>query len=98
MPQRPSGGVETDPGLVGQTSDLVGPSTAGSSRSMPGRRRADTTGTPPNDDFASGDLGAMDRHDRHHDHALVGQDLGGLVGLERHHPQGQGQGVAPASL
>ena len=59
-----------------------GPSTTGSWRSMPGRRLAATTGTPSTSDLAPGDLGAVDSHDRHH-HAWVGQDLGGLVALER---------------
>jgi hypothetical protein len=37
----------------------------------------------------------MDRHDRHHHHyPRVGQDLGGLVGLERYGMQGRGEWVA----
>ena len=36
----------------------------------------------------------MDGHNRQHGHAWVGQDLGGLVGLERHRAQGGGEGVA----
>jgi hypothetical protein len=40
------GGVEADPGLVGQGGDLFGPSTGGRARSMLGRRRAGATGTP----------------------------------------------------
>ena len=36
----------------------------------------------------------MDGHDRHHHHVGVGQDQGGLVGLERHRPQRGGEGVA----
>jgi hypothetical protein len=38
--------VEAEPGLVGQQATRSDPSTAGSWRSMLGRRRADTTGTP----------------------------------------------------
>jgi hypothetical protein len=33
-------------------------------------------------------------HNRHHHHARVGQDLGGLVSLERRRVQGRGQWVA----
>ena len=36
----------------------------------------------------------MDGHDRHHRHARVGQDLGGLVGLELYGAQSGGEGVA----
>jgi hypothetical protein len=61
---------------------------------MLGSRRADTTGTPLSDDLAPGDLGAVDGHDRHHRHARVGQDYGGLVGLERDGLQGRGEAVA----
>ena len=60
---------------------------------MLGRRLAATTGTP-GDYLAPGDLGAMDGHDRHHHHVGVDQDLGGLVGLERHRAQGRGERIA----
>jgi hypothetical protein len=40
------------------------------------------------DHLAQGDLGAMDRHDRHHGHVRVGQDLSGLVRLPGRRPQG----------
>jgi hypothetical protein len=47
------------------------------------------------DDLAPGDLDAVDSHDRHHHHhARVGQDLGGLVGFERHRAQRGGERVA----
>jgi hypothetical protein len=36
----------------------------------------------------------VDGHDRQHHHAWVGQHLGGLVGLERHRAEGEGQWVA----
>jgi hypothetical protein len=36
----------------------------------------------------------MDSHDRHHRHTRVGQNPGGLIGLERHRPQDRGEGVA----
>ena len=36
----------------------------------------------------------MDGQGRDHDHVGVGQDLGGLVGLERHRPHGRGERVA----
>ena len=36
----------------------------------------------------------MDGHDRYHGDARVGQDHGGLVGLERHRLQGRGERVA----
>jgi hypothetical protein len=49
---------------------------------------------PVCDHLAPWDLGAVDNHDRQHHHARVGQDLGGLVGLERHGLQGRGEGVA----
>jgi hypothetical protein len=52
----------------------------------PGRHPRDTL----HDDLAPGDLGTMHGHDRHHGHARVGQDHGGLVGLERHRLQGWG--------
>jgi hypothetical protein len=44
-----------------------------------GRHHGDTA----LDDLGPGDLGTVDGHDRDHRHAWVGQDLGGLVGLER---------------
>jgi hypothetical protein len=46
-----------------------GPSTGGSSPSMLGSRRADTTGTPFRTTLPPGDVGAMDSHNRHHHHA-----------------------------
>jgi hypothetical protein len=44
--QQVLGGVEADPGLVGQGGDPFGPRTAGRAWSMVGRRTAATTGTP----------------------------------------------------
>ena len=43
---RLGGGVEADPGQVGQPGDPLGTTTAGRARSMIGRPRAATTGTP----------------------------------------------------
>ena len=70
-----------------------GPSTAGSWRSMPGRRRADTTGTPsmrtlPQGTWApwTATIGTT--------HLRVGQDLGGSIGLERHRTERGAEGVA----
>jgi hypothetical protein len=60
---------------------------------MLGRRLAAPPHTVHND-LAPGDLGAVDGHDWHHDHVGVGQDQGGLGGLERHGPHGGGEGVA----
>jgi hypothetical protein len=61
---------------------------------MLGRRRAATTDTPVADHLAPWHLGAVHGHDRHHGHARVGQDLGGLVGFEVRRPEGGGEGVA----
>jgi hypothetical protein len=61
---------------------------------MLGSRRAATTCTPIHDDLAPGDRDAVDGHDRQHGHAWIGQDLSGLIGLERHRLQGRGEGVA----
>jgi len=61
---------------------------------MLGRRLAATTGHPLHDHLAPWDLGAVDGHDRHHHNVGGGQDLGGLVGLERHRVQCRGQWVA----
>jgi hypothetical protein len=89
---RLGGGAEANPGPVGQVGDPLGSQhrreSAQHAWQSPGRHDRDTV----HDDLASGDLGAMDRHDRHHRHARVGQDLGGLVGLERHRPQDRGEG------
>jgi hypothetical protein len=86
--------VEADPGLVGQVGDPLGPEhrreLAKHAWQTPGRHHRDTLP----DDLAPGDLGTVHGHDRHHGHARVGQDHGGLVGLERHRLQGWGQGVA----
>jgi hypothetical protein len=71
-----------------------GLSTVGRLRSMLGRRLAGITRTPSMRTLPPGDLGAMDGHDRPHHHARVRQDLGGLMGLERHGPQDRGEGVA----
>jgi hypothetical protein len=57
---------------------------------MLGRPRAATTGTPSMTTLP-GDLGAMNRHHRHH-HAGVDQNLGGLVRLAGHRAQGGASG------
>jgi hypothetical protein len=52
---------------------------------------------PLHDNLAPGDLGAVDGHNRHHHHhhhAGVGQDLGGLVGLEAHRSQDGSERIA----
>ena len=75
---------EADPGLVGQAGDPLGPQHRREPRNRLGRRVAATTGTPSMTTLPQGP-GAMDRHNRHHHHHVVdSQDLGGLVGLERH--------------
>ena len=68
-----------------------GPTTAGRARSLHGRPRAATTGTPFMLTLPQGP-GAVDGHDRHHHHAGVGQDLGGLVRLAVHRAQGGASG------
>jgi hypothetical protein len=68
-----SGGVEANPGLIGQASESLGP--------QHGREGAQHAWQPPgrhhrhtvHDHLAPGDLGAMDRHDRHHHHVGIGQ-------------------------
>jgi hypothetical protein len=61
---------------------------------MLGSRRAATTGTPCMTTLPQGTWAPwMDGHNRHH-HIGVNQDQGGPVGLERHRPQGRGEGVA----
>jgi hypothetical protein len=86
--------VEADPGLVGQPGDPLGSQhrreAAQQAWQAPGRQDRHPVG----DHLAPGNLGAMDGHDRHHRHARVGQDLGGLVGLERHRLQCGGGGAA----
>jgi hypothetical protein len=90
--------MEADSGLVGHGGDPLGPQhrreLTQHAWQPPGRHDRH----PVHHDLAPGDLGAMDSHDRHHRHARVGQDLGGLVGLEPHGAQGGSEGVAPASL
>ena len=57
---------------------------------MLGRRRAETTGTPSMTAWPT-KSGTVDGDDRQHCHAQVGQDLDGLVRLERHGLQGRGE-------
>jgi hypothetical protein len=61
---------------------------------MLGRRRGRHHRHAVHDHLAPWHLGAVAGHDRHYRHTRVGQDLGGLVGLERHRLQGVGEGVA----
>jgi hypothetical protein len=86
--------MKAEPGLIGQAGDPLGPQyrreLAQHAWQAPGRHHRHTI----HDDLAPGDLGAMDRHHRHHHHVGVGQDLGGLVGLERHSAQCGGEGIA----
>jgi len=87
-----SGGVEADPGLVGQDGDPLGSQhrreLAQHAWQLPGRHNRHT----PDDHLAPGDLGAMDSHDRHHHHVGVSHNQGGLIRLERHRAQGGGEG------
>jgi hypothetical protein len=84
--------VEADPGLVGQDGDPLGSQyrrkLAERAWQAPGRHDRHTL----DDHLAPGDLGAMDGHDRDHDHVGVGQDLGGPVSLEGHRAQGGSEG------
>ena len=61
---------------------------------MLGRRRADTTGTPFMTILPQGTWAPWTAMIGTTAHARVGQDLGGLVGLERHRAQSGGEGVA----
>jgi hypothetical protein len=88
------GGVEANPRLIGKGCHLLGPHhrREGANQAWQALRRHDRDAV--HHDLASGDLGAVDGHDWHHGHARVGQDLGGLVGLEPHRAQGGGEGGA----
>ena len=61
---------------------------------MLGSRRAATTGTPWVTTLPQGTWAPWTATIGTTDHAGVGQDLGGPVGLERHRPQDGGEGVA----
>ena len=61
---------------------------------MLGRRLAATTGTPCVTTLPQGNLGAVNGHDRHHDHVGVDQDLGGLVRLVVNRAQYRGERIA----
>jgi hypothetical protein len=88
------GGVEANPRLIGKGCHLLGPHhrREGANQAWQALGRHDRDAV--HHDLASGDLGAVDGQDRHHRHARVGQDHGGLVGLERDGLQGRGEGVA----
>jgi hypothetical protein len=75
--------VEADPGLIGQADDSLGPKyrREGAKHAWQAAGRHDRH--PVHDHLAPGDLSAVDSHHRHH-HLWVGQNLGGLVGLEPH--------------
>ena len=81
------GGVEANPGLGGQVDDPFGPQhcreSAKHAWQAPGRQDRHAV----DDGLTPGDLGAVDGHNRHH-HLGVGQDPGGLVGLELYGAQG----------
>ena len=83
--------VEADPGLVGQGGDPLGPQHRREGTKhvwQPlGRHHRHALG----DHLAPRNLGAVDSHDRHH-HVGIGQDLCGLVTLERHDLQGRARG------
>jgi hypothetical protein len=79
--------VEANPGLVSQVGDPLGPQHRRKSAKLAWQAPGGHHGHALNDDLAPGDLGAVDGHDRYHGYARVGQDLGGLVGLERHRAQ-----------
>src|SRR5918994_2726756 len=89
-----SSSAEADPGLIGQGRDPLGPQhrreLAKHAWQTPGRYDRYTL----YDDRAPGDLGAVDAHVRHHRYARVGQDHGGLVGLERDGLESGGEGEA----
>ena len=75
--------MKADAGLVGQSGDPLGRQhhreLAKHAWQTPGRHDRDTV----HYHLAPWHLGTVDGHDRHHRHARVGQDLGGLVGLKR---------------
>jgi hypothetical protein len=78
--------VEADPGLVGQSGDPLGPQHQREGTKHAGQAPGCHDRYPVGHHLAPGDLGAVDGHDRHHGHARVGQDPGGLVGFEVHRP------------
>jgi len=86
--------MKANPGLIGQVDDSLGPEY----RRELAKHAWQTLGRhdrhPVDDDLAPGDLGAVDGYDRRHGHPRVGQDLGGLVGLEPHGTKGGGEGMA----
>ena len=86
--------MEADPRLVGQSGDPLGPKHRWKATKHTWQPPGCHHRHPVPDHLAPGNLGAVDGHDRHHHHARVGQDPGGLVSLERHRPQGRGEGVA----
>jgi len=88
------GGVEANPGPVSQAGDPLGPQHrrkgAKHARQTPGCHNRH----PVDDGLTPGDRGAVDGHGWQHHHLGVGQDPGGLVGLELHGAQGGGERVA----
>jgi hypothetical protein len=68
-----SGGVEADPGLVGQDGDPLGSQhrreLAEHAWQAPGRHHRHTL----DDNLAPGHLGTMDGHNRHHHHVGAGR-------------------------
>ena len=88
--------METDPRLVGQSGDPLGPQHLwkGTQHAWqtPGRHDRHTV----HHDLAPGDLSAMDGHDRHHHHhhVWVSQDESGLVGLKVHYAQRGSERIA----
>ena len=95
--RRSVGGAEAGFGLTGHGGDPFWPEhrreLAKHTWQVPGRHHRYAL----HDDLALGDPGAMDSHDRHHHQARVGQDPSGLVGLERHRPQGGVRGSSTTS-
>jgi hypothetical protein len=89
-----SGSAEADSGLVSNGGDPLRPQHRWKSTKHAGQAPGRHHRHALTDDLAPGNLGAVDGHDRQHHHAWVGQRLGGLVGLQRHRPQGGGERVA----
>ena len=84
--------MKADTGLVGQDDDPFGAQHRRELTKHVWQALGWHDRHPIDDDLSPWDLGAVDGHDRQHDHARVGQDLGGPVGLEPHGTQGGGEG------
>ena len=85
--------MEADPGLVGQPGDPLRPQHDRELTKQAGQTPGRHHRYPVHDDLAPWNLGVVDGDDGHHDHARVGQDQGGLVGLPGRRPHGGGKGI-----